>query len=109
MFVARVVGKSMEPAIPGGSYCLFASPVEGSRQGKTVLIQLRDEIDPETGVRYTVKRYQSQKVGAEEGGWRHKTVSLLPTTPEFAAIMLTPESEEDVRVIAQLVAVLGRG
>ena len=30
MFVAQVVGKSMEPAIPDGAYCLFAAPVEGS-------------------------------------------------------------------------------
>src|SRR5262249_54049313 len=57
MFVAHVIGKSMEPAIPDGSYCLFAAPVEGSRQGRTVLVQLRDKVDPETGERYTAKRY----------------------------------------------------
>jgi hypothetical protein len=39
MFVAKVVGKSMEPAIPDGSYCLFAAPVEGSREGKSVLVK----------------------------------------------------------------------
>ena len=44
MFVAQVVGHSMEPGIPDGAYCLFASPVTGTRQGKTVLVQLRDEI-----------------------------------------------------------------
>jgi len=58
MFVAQVVGHSMEPAIPDGSYCLFSSPVVGSRQGRTVLVQLRDESDPETGERYTVKHFQ---------------------------------------------------
>src|SRR5450759_3455608 len=47
MFVALVVGKSMEPAIPHGSYCLFAAPGDGTRQGKTVLVQLRDGADPE--------------------------------------------------------------
>jgi hypothetical protein len=26
MFVAQVVGKSMEPPIPDGSYCVFAGP-----------------------------------------------------------------------------------
>ncbi|MBK8179281.1 MAG: helix-turn-helix transcriptional regulator, partial [Planctomycetes bacterium] len=30
MFVAQVVGKSMEPRIPDGSYCLFQTPVTGS-------------------------------------------------------------------------------
>src|SRR5262249_40310157 len=29
MFVAQVVGKSMEPVIPDGSYCLFTAPVTG--------------------------------------------------------------------------------
>ena len=46
MFVAQVVGKSMEPRIPDGSYCLFAGPVTGSRQGRTVLVRLRDDLDP---------------------------------------------------------------
>ena len=45
----------MEPAIPDGSYCLFASPVEGTRQGRTVVVLLRDTADPETGLRFTVK------------------------------------------------------
>ena len=34
----------------------------GTRQGRTVLVQLRDAADPETGERYTVKRYESEKV-----------------------------------------------
>jgi hypothetical protein len=33
MFVARVKGRSMEPMIPDGAYCLFRAPVEGTRQG----------------------------------------------------------------------------
>ena len=62
VFVAQVVGGSMEPAIPDGAWCLFRAPVAGTRQGKTVLVQLRDATDPETGQRYTVKRYKSEKV-----------------------------------------------
>ena len=34
MFVAQVVGKSMEPAIPDGSYCLFAAPGRGHAPGQ---------------------------------------------------------------------------
>ena len=59
MFVARIIGRSMEPAILDGAYALFRAPVAGTRQGKTVLVELRDAVDPETG-RYTVKRYESQ-------------------------------------------------
>jgi type I restriction enzyme R subunit len=106
MFVAQVVGKSMEPAIPDGSYCLFRAPVEGTRQGKTVLVQLRDETDPETGERYTVKRYESEKAAMGDS-WRHKKITLHPINPDFNAIVLTGANEGELRVIAHLVEVLG--
>ncbi len=106
MFVAQVVGKSMEPAIPDGSYCLFAAPVEGPRQGKTVLVQLRDNVDSETGERYTVKRYESNKV-AEDDSWRHTTITLRPANSEFAALELTDVQEGQVQVIAECIEVLG--
>ena len=64
MFAAQVVGKSMEPNIPDGAYCLFAAPVPRLTSRKTVLVQLRDATDPEHGQRYTVKRYRERKVGS---------------------------------------------
>ena len=110
MFVAQVVGRSMEPAIPDGAWCLFSAPVEGTRQGKTVLVELRDESDPETGERYTVKRYQSEKAEQrEEGdGWRHARVTLKPRNPSFPPIVLAPQDEGQVHVVAELVEVLDR-
>ena len=106
MFVAQVLGKSMEPAIPDGAWCLFRAPVEGTRQGKTVLVQLRDATDPETGQRYTVKRYKSEK--AQEGdSWRHEKITLEPLNPDFEPIVLTGADEGELRVIAELVDVLG--
>jgi len=107
MFVAQVVGHSMEPAIPDGAYCLFAVPVTGTRQGKTVLVQLRDETDPETGERYTVKRYESDKADSEDGTWRHLRITLRPTNPEYDPIELTCDDEGQVQVVAELVEVLG--
>jgi len=106
MFVAQVVGKSMEPAIPDGSYCLFAAPVEGPRQGKTVLVQLREATDSETGERYTVKRYESEKVEAEDS-WRHAKIILKPINPSVAPIELTDAHEGQVQVIAECLEVLG--
>jgi type I restriction enzyme R subunit len=108
MFVAQVVGKSMEPAIPDGSYCLFAAPVAGTRQGKTVLVQMRDSTDPETGERYTVKRYESAKAPAG-GSWRHAEITLKPNNPEFSPIKLGGADEGRLQVIAECVEVLGRG
>jgi hypothetical protein len=107
MFVAQVVGASMEPRIPDGSYCLFASPVTGARRERIVLVELLDEVDVETGERYTVKRYESEKVAEGEDGWRHVRVTLVPLNPAFAPIVLTADDEEAVRVVAEFVAVVG--
>ncbi|NNC02708.1 S24 family peptidase [Corallococcus exiguus] len=94
MFVAQVVGRSMEPGIEDGAYCLFAAPVTGSRQGRTVLVQLRDATDPETGHRYTVKRYESKKARAGDS-WRHTKITLKPTNPAYATIVLEDVEEEE--------------
>jgi SOS-response transcriptional repressor LexA len=105
MFVAQVVGQSMEPAIPDGSYCLFSSPVAGSRNGRIVLARLLDATDPETGQRFTVKRYDSEKVTSDEG-WRHTRVVLSPTNPAFQAIVLDAADEDRVAVIAEFFDVI---
>ena len=105
MFVAQVVGKSMAPTIPDCSYCLFAAPVTGSRQGKIVLVQLRDAADPETGERYTVKLYESAKTKTGDS-WRHRNITLKPINPDFQPIVLTGADEAKVQVIAELVEVL---
>jgi SOS-response transcriptional repressor LexA len=85
---------------------VFSAPVEGTRQGNIVLVQLRDAVDPESGQRYTVKRYQSVKTTGEDGVWRHVQVSLHPVNREFEPIVLTAEDEGAVSVIAELVATL---
>lgn len=109
MFVARVVGKSMEPEIPDGAWCLFASPVEGGRDGKTVLVAHRDIRDPETAASWTVKRYRSTKRREADGAWRHVEIRLEPANPAFAPIVLTGVDEGDVAVVAEAVEVLGAG
>ena len=106
MFVARVDGKSMEPRIPDGSYCLFAGPVIGTRQGRTVLAKLLNAFDPDTGQRFTVKRYRSEK-SANEDDWRHLTIVLEPLNPDYEPIELTAEDESPVAVIAELIEVIG--
>jgi type I restriction enzyme, R subunit len=107
MFVTQVVGKSMEPLIPDASYCLFASPVAGTRQGKIVLVQLRDRTDSETGERYTVKRYESEKI--EEGAsWRHSRIILKPVNRSFQPIEISDADEGDFQVVAELIEVLSQ-
>ena len=105
MFVAQVTGRSMEPSVPDGAYALFRSPVEGSRQGKTVLVQLRGTVDPETGARYTIKRYQSERV-SDGDSWRHAKITLKPVNPEFDPIAISGADDGELTVVAELVDVL---
>ena len=105
MFVAQVVGRSMEPRIPDGAWCLFRAPVTGSRQGRIVLVQHLSIQDHETGGSYTVKRYESEKQ-ADGDSWRHTVIRLVPENPEFDAIVLKGIREGDVSVIAEMVEVL---
>ena len=106
MFVAQVTGRSMEPMVPDGAYALFRSPVEGTRQGKTVLVELRGAVDPETGERYTLKRYESERIGTGDS-WLHAKITLKPVNPEFAPIVITAEDEGALTIVAELVEVLG--
>jgi len=106
MFVMQVSGKSMEPAISDGAYCLFSAPVTGSRQGRTVIVQLLDSTDPDTGERYTIKRYESEKSASEDGTWRHLKIILKPNNPDFQPIILTCEDENSVTVIAEFLELL---
>lgn len=103
MFVARAVGRSMEPKIQDGDYIVFRGNPTGSRIGKIVLAQYRGPEDPETGGAYTVKKYQSEKVPDEESGWRHERIILSPLNPEFSPIVLDEEQAGSVKVIAEYV------
>jgi phage repressor protein C with HTH and peptisase S24 domain len=104
MFVAHVVGRSMEPLIPDGSWCLFRRYRGGTREGKIVLVQHRDIADPDTGGSYTVKRYRSEKTPTPDGSWHHTRIILEPTNPAYEPIVL--DRPDDVRVIAEFVEVL---
>jgi hypothetical protein len=106
MFIAQVIGRSMEPTIPDGAYCLFSSPVTGSRANRTVLVELSDTDAAAVGERYTVKRYESRKVDAEEAEWRHVEIILKPDNPDFTPIKLTVDDEGAVRIVAEFVCVV---
>jgi phage repressor protein C with HTH and peptisase S24 domain len=101
MFVARVVGRSMEPRIPDGSLCVFRKGVVGSRQGKLVLVERFGAT--ETSARYTIKKYTSQKSQGKEGEWEHASIRLEPLNREFEGFEL---KEDEARVIAEFIQVL---
>ncbi len=121
MFVAQVKGSSMEPLVADGCWCLFASPVEGSRTGRTLLVQLRDPGDPEDGGRLTLKRFESREVAGkdspEPGAERSGRVVLRPRNEsvdamgrrQFSPLEVEDDFEGSVRVIAELLEVLPSG
>lgn len=105
MFVAQVVGRSMEPKIADGSWCLFRPCPAGTRNGRLLLIQCQTQFDPEEGGRFTVKKYKSTKVPASDG-WAHQSVELQPLNPAFKPIHITGDDTMDLRVIGEFVRVL---
>jgi type I restriction enzyme, R subunit len=108
MFIARVAGESMNRVIPNGGWGLFRLHPPGTRQGKVVLVQHREIQDTETGGHYTLKRYTGEKTPTEEGSWRHTRIVLRPDTDQegYEPIVLEPEQEGDVRVVAELLGVI---
>ncbi|MGP8245410.1 MAG: helix-turn-helix transcriptional regulator [Bryobacteraceae bacterium] len=101
LFVAHVVGRSMEPRIPDGSLNLFRLHPAGSRQNKILLIQRYGVTDE--SARYTVKKYTSTKVAVGEDQWRHERVRLEPLNPEYEAWDVGPE---DFAVVAEWLRVI---
>lgn len=109
MFVARVVGRSMEDAVPSGSWCIFrqymagSAPSATSLDGRRVIVQLRDEADADTGGRYTFKRWFVTKRAADGSV---EQVELRPDNPTLKPTRYTA-SDGDVRVVAEFVEVVG--
>lgn len=109
MFVARVVGHSMEDAIPDGSWGLFrmfaagTAPAPIALDGKRVIVQLRDHDDPETGGRYTLKRWRVTKHTAAGGV---EQIELKPDNPGFVAKKYSAK-DGDIRVVAEFLEVVG--
>jgi len=108
LFVAQVEGESMNRRIPNGAWCLFRLFPAGTRQGKVVLVQHHEIHDVEMGGHFTVKLYDSEKRIDPDGSWRHDRITLKPYSniSDFEPIELTEDQSENLKVIAELVAVL---
>jgi SOS-response transcriptional repressor LexA len=106
MFVAHVVGRSMEPLIADGDACIFRAGVAGSRNNRYLLIEKFDETD--FSARYTVKKYARRGglpayPGTDESPERAGPIRLEPLNREFEPFDLT---SDQFRVIAEFVQVL---
>lgn len=108
-FVAQVLGDSMNKRIPNGSWCLFKPDQGGSREGKIVLVEMSEIQDSETGSRFTVKQYRSEKNQNEDGAWRHSRILLEPVSNEhgYKPIVLGNDEIDGFKVVGEFVAVVG--
>lgn len=102
MFVARVIGRSMEPLIPDGAYCLFQFKAPQLRNDIVGLFQLHRAEDPDSGGRFTVKRLRVSTRPKPETGLA-RTAVLVPDNPAFAPISV---QGEDVKFAAEFLEVL---
>ncbi len=95
MFVAPVVGDSMEPVIASGSWGLFRA---SSRLavGRIVLVEVRDADAPEGGGTYLLKRVERLR----------RRTRLVSANRDYAPIAIGPTNAERFRVVAELVEVL---
>ena len=98
MFIAQIVGHSMEPLIPDGFLCVFRAGVTGSRAGRLVLAEDRQ------ANAYAVKRYKSEKVQTDQS-WRHGRIRLESLNPDYPSWDLDPD-EDKYRILAEFVRVL---
>jgi DUF2075 family protein len=108
LFVAQVLGESMNRRIPNGAWCLFKANPTGSRIGKIVVVQHRSIHDDDLGGMYTVKLYLSEKVTDEEGSWRHASIQLSPdsTHADFKPLTILSARDDELRVVAEFLRVL---
>jgi hypothetical protein len=106
MFVAHVVGHSMEPLIPDNSYCVFRAGIQGTRNNKIVLVQHSSIADHETGGKYTVKKYTSRKKFQENDTWEHEEIILHPINNSYKPIIISNPEEGEFNVIAEFIQVL---
>ena len=108
LFLAQVIGESMNRRIPNGAWCIWRFQPGGSRQGKIVLAQHREIADPENGGQYTVKVYSSQKI-EKDGSWEHQSVTLSPDSTDavFAPLTFDKAALGSLTIVAELLEVLG--
>jgi len=104
LFVAQVVGESMNKRIPNGAWCVWNLEHGADGQGEIVLARHSEIHDDELG-QFTVKVYLRELLGEDDA----VRVTLRPssTDPKFKEpIALEGLAEGDLRIVAEFVEVL---
>ena len=107
MFVAAICGSSMDDGRSGlvdGGLAVFEVEPRGTRQHRIVLVR-GSFSDPETGS-FAVKRYVADARGADGRHGEIRLVSLHPDKERYPDIVLDPEDDDALTVVATLVEAL---
>jgi hypothetical protein len=107
MFVAKVIGHSMEPGIPDTAWGLFRSTTRDqlspmALDGRRIVALLKTKTDPETGS-YALKRWKVTKV---EPGGSVLEITLMPDNSALPSILLK-SADDEVQVVAEYLETLG--
>ena len=95
-FLAAITGRSMEPLIPHGAWCLFRA-TDTLTAGKIGLFQVRDRADPDAGGSYLVKRLlQRNRSG----------VVLQSLNPAFPDMRWDESSKSELQTVAEWISVV---
>jgi uncharacterized protein len=108
LFVAQVIGESMNRTIPNGAWCLFRANPGGTRQGKIVLVELRNQHDSETNASHTVKQYFSKKTQLNGDESENMEIELRPTSNDkkFVSLYLYDKQEAEFSVVGEFLSII---
>jgi transcriptional regulator with XRE-family HTH domain len=96
-FLARIVGRSMEPRLPDGAWALFRAPALLPLQRKVVL--LARGVDDRQHEAFLIKKIASIRPGPNES----LRVTLASFNPAYPPVEITVREERDLRAVADLV------
>ena len=99
MFVVKASGRSMEPKIFDGDYCVFEKYSGGSRNGEIVLAQHVGYFDEDNMGSYSIKEYRSEKVAVDDGSWEHMSIVLHPLNAEYSDIVIDSDDADSFKII----------
>ena len=105
MFVAQVVGKSMEPAHPGRRLLPLRCARHRHEAGQDRARPTARRHRPRTGRALHRKALRSEKT-KDADSWRHAMITLKPVNPDFQPIVLSGAEQGQLQVVAELIEVL---
>jgi len=108
-FACKIVGESMNRAIPNGSICLFKTYTGGSRNGKIVLVENTDIQDQDFNSAFTIKTYSSEKIVTDEG-WEHTSIILRPNSfdTSYKNIIINEDNSKEMRVVGEFISIINQ-